>query len=103
MNRVEVTSCSHSQGWPMVRVTMSAVTDNEKPKQSRPHSTIKPSSSLSNTGHFRCPCRCSTSLSAMAIEYSVVLVGRPGDVTRGSVDCADQILDLLRVRSEILG
>ena len=25
MNNVDVTSCSHSQGWPIVRVTMSAV------------------------------------------------------------------------------
>src|SRR5215471_21386310 len=67
MNRVEVTSCNHSQGWPMVRVTMSAVTDSEKPKHNTPHNSIKTSSSRSNARHFKWRCRCNTSLSAIGI------------------------------------
>src|SRR6478672_3014582 len=72
MNSVDVTSCSHSQGWPMVRVTMSAVTDSEKPKHSTPHRIMSASSSQSSQRHFRWRWRCNTSLSAMAIATLVV-------------------------------
>ena len=37
----------------MVRVTMSNITDSEKPKHNSPHSIIRISSSLSNDRHFR--------------------------------------------------
>ncbi len=37
----------------MVRVTMSAVTDSEKPKHNTPQMIIRISSSLSNDRHFR--------------------------------------------------
>src|SRR5579863_4520865 len=67
MNSVEVTSCNHSQGWPMVRVAMSQTTESEKPKHRMPHNIISASSSQSSARHFRCCCRCKTSLSAIAI------------------------------------
>src|SRR5215475_9323049 len=79
----------------MVRVTMSAVTDNEKPKHSRPHSIIRISSSRSSARHFRCRCRCSTNVSAMAMERF--------PSSRVLVDRADQVLDLLRMRAELPG
>ena len=37
----------------MVRVTMSNITDSEKPKHSTPHRIISPSSSQSSHRHFR--------------------------------------------------
>ena len=37
----------------MVRVTMSNITDTEKPKHSTPQSIIRISSSRSNARHFR--------------------------------------------------
>ena len=53
MNSVEVTSCSHNHGLPMVRVTMSAVTESENPKHNAPQTIIRIISSLSNARHFR--------------------------------------------------
>src|SRR6516225_6553592 len=83
----------------MVRVTISAVTDIEKPKQRTPHSTIRINSSLSSVRHFRWRCRCKTSLSAIAI-----LSPRRGSGGMcGLVDPADQVLDLLGVRAEVVG
>ena len=37
----------------MVRVTMSNITDSEKPKHSTPQRIIRTSSSLSSARHFR--------------------------------------------------
>src|SRR5215813_9692802 len=110
----------------MVRVTMSQVTDSEKPKHSTPQTIISTSSSLSNDCHFRWRCRCSTNLSLMAI----VIPGDGGKSTglpaasrrmrpcgglmvrearrlraphhEGLVHRPDQVLDLLGVRPELL-
>src|SRR6516225_7901763 len=97
MNSVDVASCSHSQGWPIVRVRMLAVTDSEKPKQSTPHSTISASSRRSSARHFRWRCRCSTSLSAIAINLPVAAAA----ASHRLVDRSDQVLDLLGVGPEI--
>ena len=53
MKNAEVTSCSHSLGLPMVRVTMSSTTQSEKPAIATPHSTISSSSMRSKACHLR--------------------------------------------------
>src|SRR6516225_4547466 len=65
MKKVDVTSCNHSHGAPMVRVTMSNVTVVEKPSRHSPHRIIKIVSRTSKQRHFKWRCRCSTSLLVM--------------------------------------
>src|SRR4051812_32017698 len=48
-----VACCSHSHGWPMVRVTTSKKTHRVKPPMQTPHRTINPASSGSSHFHFR--------------------------------------------------
>jgi hypothetical protein len=49
-----VACCSHSQGWPMVRVSTSRKTDSVKPPMHTPQITINVASSGSSAFHFRC-------------------------------------------------
>ena len=70
MKKVEVTSCSHSQGAPMVRVTMSQTTEVQKAISVAPHSIISRDSSQSSARHFSLRCRCSTSERSSAIRFS---------------------------------
>src|SRR4051812_22413701 len=95
MNSVEGTSCSHSQGRPSVRVTMSAHTVSEKPNSTSPQTIIRTISSGSSARHFRWRCRPSTSLSATLTSCRVPW-------SRRSVDRPDQALDLVGVRAELL-
>src|SRR6516165_254986 len=53
MKKVEVTSCNHSQGRPISRVTMSKMTVVQKPSSRRPHSIISTVSSGSSARHLR--------------------------------------------------
>src|SRR5262249_14370140 len=104
MNSVDVTSCSQSQGAPIVRVTMSNVTVVQKLNSRTPHSTISASSRPSSTRHFRWRCRGATSLTAMVIGNSACV--RERKRADGSalwsllLHGLDQILDLHRVRAE---
>src|SRR5437660_986718 len=94
MKKVDVTSCSHSQGWPMVRVTMSNITEVEKPSRVSPQRTISTDSSPSSARHFRWRWRCRTRRLAtpMRVPFARCLLDRP-----------NQLLDLDRVRAELLG
>src|SRR5215468_9194847 len=101
MNSVDVTSCSQSQGAPIVRVAMSNVTVVQKLNRSTPHRTISASSRPSNARHFRWRCRGATSLTAMVIGNSAC--GRDGKRADDPAPSPvllyglDQILDLHRV------
>src|SRR3954471_1908986 len=53
MKKVIVTSCSQSQGQPMLRVTTSHTTLTVKPEMAMPHSTISTRSSGSSARHLR--------------------------------------------------
>src|SRR5216683_2699883 len=97
MKKVEVTSCSHSHGAPMVRVTMSQTTEVQKPISVAPHSTISSDSSQSSAGHFNLRCRCRTSERSSAIT----LLRRPARMAL--LHRADQLLDLRGMRPEVLG
>ena len=70
MKKVEVTSCSHSHGAPMVRVTMSQTTEVLKQINVAPHSIISTDSSQSSARHFSRRCFCSTSERSSAIRFS---------------------------------
>ena len=56
-----VTSCSHSHGRPISRVTTSQNTESVKPAIDSPHRTISTPSSGSSAFHFRCEWRAMTS------------------------------------------
>src|SRR6516225_10612941 len=109
MNSVEVTSCSQSQGWPIVRVTMSKMTVVQKANSSAPHKAIKASSRPSKARHFKCDCRRATSLSAIAMGAPAANAhpsgaGFAGPAMRPSprlLHADDQILDLLGMRPEV--
>src|SRR5450432_1380505 len=88
MKKVWVTSWSQSQGWPIVRVTMSNTTVLEKAKSRTPHNTISASSSLSKARHFKWRWRFNTNLSTICTPL---------------LDGADQVLDLDRVGPQLLG
>src|SRR5258707_8798140 len=94
MKKVEVTSCSHSHGRPISRVTMSQTTDRLKAARVKPHSIISNDSSQSSCFHLSCRWRCSTSERSSAIRYPT---------PPWLFDRADGLLDLRRVRAEILG
>src|SRR5690349_12973296 len=94
MNSVEVTSCSHSHGRPMTRVTMSAHTESEKPKSATPQSTISARSSQSSARHFRWRWRSSTNLPELPTPRLLAPV---------LLDGPDQVLHLLGVGAELLG
>src|SRR6185369_4069306 len=108
MNSVEVTSCSQSQGAPIVRVTISNVTVVQKLNRRTPHSTISASSRPSSARHFRWRCREVTSLAAMVIGTSACMHERNEEDRRtspltGLLHGLDQILDLHRMRAEFSG
>src|SRR4051812_35394921 len=96
MKKVEVTSCSHSHGRPISRVTMSQTTDVQKPIRVAPHSIISPDSSQSSAGHLSLRWRCRTS------ERSSAMCVVPATL-EALLNGADKLLDLCRVRSELLG
>src|ERR1700719_885722 len=111
MKNVEVTSCSHSHGRPISRVTTSKITVVQKPNSKRPQQTMRTVSSGSSARHFKCRCRLSTSLSARVMtdpyrrrkgrtrpSFSVSTSALPQ-----LVDGPDQVLDLGRMRPELLG
>src|SRR6185437_9108050 len=95
MKKVEVTSCSHSQGWPISRVTMSQTTDRLKAARVKPHSIISSASSQSSDFHLSWRCRCSTR------ERSSAMAALPGSAVL--LDRADELLDLGCLRAELLG
>src|SRR5262249_11603791 len=108
MNSVDVTSCSQSQGLPIVRVMMSNVTVVQKLNSKTPHSTISASSRPSSARHFRWRCRRATSLTAIAIGDSACVLERKREGRRagplpGLLHGLDQILDLQRVRAKFGG
>ena len=74
MKKVEVTSCSHSQGRPISRVTMSQITDVQKPASVTPHSTISTPSSQSSDFHLRWRWRVSTSSGFRLAIYLMALI-----------------------------
>src|SRR5512135_2975978 len=89
MKKVIVTSCSHSQGRPMVRVTTSHTTLTVNPVIATPQSTISTRSSGSSARHFRCRC---DSWRRVAMARLPVLF-----------HAAHELEDLDRVRAEVLG
>src|SRR5258705_1361798 len=109
MKRVDVTSWSQSQGWPIVRVRMSHETDRENPNSINPQMIIKTISSLSRARHFKWRCRFSTSLSAIATSQHHGWGLPPASSTSAfpdpgrSVDGPYQSLDLVGVGAELLG
>src|SRR5262245_55216160 len=86
MKKVIVTSCSHSQGRPSMRVTMSQVTVTVKPVMATPHSSISAYSTPSSTRHFRWRCSCRTRAMAPSLLH-----------------IADEAEDFDGVRSQVLG
>src|SRR5436190_10637227 len=104
MKNVWVTSCSHSQGWPIVRVTISKTTVVENPNSSSPQTIIRTSSRPSSARHFRWRCRSSTSLSAMRMSSTrQAAEGREASLRRGRLlDGVDQVLDLHRMGTKLL-
>src|SRR4051812_26638112 len=86
MKKVIVTSCSHSQGLPRARVTMSHTTVIVKPAIAMPQNTMSARSIASSARHFRW--RCSSETRAMA---------------RPLLHAAHEPQHLDRVRAEILG
>src|SRR5215471_14990186 len=106
MKKVDVTSCNHSQGAPIVRVTMSKVTVVEKPSRHSPQSTIKIVSRTSKQRHFKWRCRCSTSLLVMCWPRfgEEMLRKNPLPKTKGkSFHIRDKLLDFRRMRAELFG
>src|SRR5215470_6907280 len=110
MKNVWVTSCSHSHGCPISRVTMSNNTVVEKPNSSTPQRIISAISSRSSACHLRWRCRLSSSLSAICMMG--LTTGRRAERAMHSASASldrrlrhghDQVLDLDRVRSELLG
>src|SRR6185295_421401 len=89
MKKVIVTSCSHSQGRPSMRVTMSQITVTVNPVMATPLSTISARSRPSSARHFRWRWDCRTSERMTA--------------SPALLDVADQPQDLHRVRSQFLG
>src|SRR5471030_831164 len=71
MKKVEVTSCSHSHGAPIVRVTMSQTTEVQKQIRVAPQPIINKASSQSSAGHlsWRGRCRTSERSSAMYADF----------------------------------
>src|SRR5476649_2637079 len=112
MKKVEVTSCSHSQGWPIVRVTTSQNTEVTKPARQRPPRIMVIRSSTSKQGHFkwRCACRtilCGSLTAAPSRRQKEAGKSRPlAALLRSSpqlLDGAREGQDLHRVRPELLG
>src|SRR5436190_16846531 len=95
MKKVEVTSCSHSHGRPISRVTTSQTTARLKQASVRPHSIIRSDSSQSSAGHFSCRWRCRTS-----DRSSDIL---PTPMPAALFHRADQLLNLGGVGTEVLG
>src|SRR5215469_8484863 len=101
MKNVEVTSWSQSQGWPIVRVTMSKMTVLQKANSKIPHRPIKANSRTSNARHFKWDCRRATSRSVMAIAIGACNPSR--SQLPLSLHGCDQVLDFRGVRSEFTG
>src|SRR5579864_8148967 len=108
MKKVCVTSCSQSQGWPIVRVTISNITVVEKANSSTPQMIMRIISSTSSARHFRCRWRGSTSFSAMRIDDRDRDGGQEEAAQRSPsreqrlVNGDDQVLDLHRVWAQLL-
>src|SRR3954453_3896453 len=99
MKKVIVTSCSHSHGRPMERVTTSHVTVTVNPVIATPHSTISTRSSGSSARHFRWRCVAWTS-DGMA-EPLLNAAHEPEDLYRvGPEIVGELILDRLAPRLE---
>src|SRR4029078_4257497 len=96
MKKVEGTYCGHGHGMRSSRVTMSKMTEVQKPASVTPHSTINVDSSQSSDFHLSCRWRCRTS------ERSLVSIRYP-DRRGGLLDGADLLLDLGGLRAEFLG
>src|SRR2546428_624702 len=96
-----VACCSHSHGWPMVRVTTSRNTHSEKPPMHTPHATMSTASRGSSAGHLRCRWRWMTSVRYTAKSTGVLTREWPADAPLLHV--ANETQDLDRVRAELRG
>src|SRR5690349_11296390 len=100
MKKVMVNSCSHSHGWPSMRVAMSHTTVTVKPVMATPQSTISTCSRASSARHLRRRCDCRTSEMAAPLLHAAY---QPEDLDRvGAKILGDLVLhrrgDLLEVR-----
>src|SRR3954447_26295288 len=95
MKSALVTSCSHSHGRPIVRVTTSQKTVVTKQASAMPQAAINRRSRISSAGHFRCRSRPATSQSAEFIWRA--FAARP--LFHG----AHQRQHFYRMRSKLLG
>src|SRR5438874_1694490 len=105
MKKVMVTSCSHSQGRPSMRVTMSQVTVSVKPVMATPQSSIRTCSSGSSARHFSWRCSCRTRAMAPRLLH---IAHEPEDLDRVRAELLRQLVldrraDLLEARLVDLG
>src|SRR5262245_932681 len=107
-----VASCSQRIGTPAVRVTTSRNTEKVNPAMETPHSTIRTCSSGSRARHFRWWWRATTSggLAKNSPDVQMACDGRrrfraatQAAATIGSFDVANELENLHRVRTELLG
>src|SRR5579872_2672690 len=95
MKKVEVTSCSQSQGWPISRVNTSKKTEVVNPSRQIPQSAIRKRSTKSSARHLRWRWDCRT-MSPVAFIVPRYPPGRPG-----LLDRSDELQQLHRVRTEV--